>query len=197
MDDVKHAGEVVACLLQLRLGLRFLRLVLEHSGRFFENAAAIFGLAVEDCFNAALGNKGKGFAAQTAVHEHFHNVAQPHRPFVNQEVTLTTTKQPPGHAHFFRLVLQVTIGVVKGQRDFRPVEGWPLGGPSKNHVPHPFTTKTLGTLFTQCPANGFRDVTLPTTIRADNPGQSVVEFNCSFIRERFETVQVNAFSCIR
>ena len=61
MDDIVDAIQVIIGFGKLFIGFGFLLFVLQNPGSFFKNAAPVFWFAVENGFDAALGNKGETF----------------------------------------------------------------------------------------------------------------------------------------
>src|SRR6267378_3133238 len=69
LNDVADAQQI--CFRRLQLAERFflLRLVFRDSGRFFENAASIFGTRTQDQVDLALLHDGVGSAPDAGVSE--------------------------------------------------------------------------------------------------------------------------------
>ena len=81
----------------------------------------------------------------------------------------------------------------KPQPDFCGGGGLSRVAPAEDHVLHPFAAQALGALLTHHPGDGIRDVALPAPVRSDNRRDPLVEGEFGAVRERFETVDFEAF----
>ena len=72
--------------------------------------------------------------------------------------------------------MQGAVAVVQHERRLGKADGGALLRAAENDILHLGTTETLGTLFTQNPSHCIRYIALTRTIRSNDTGYSVIEF---------------------
>ena len=164
-----------------------MRFVFGNAGGFFENGPPIFRARAEDQIDFALLHDRVGAATHAGVGKQRLDIAEPAQRFVEQIFGITVAINAARYAHVVPVHAQLTAAVRKRERDFAEPDWFARIGPIENNVGHFAAAKRLGGLFAENPANGIEHVGFSAAVRSDDGGDSFVKFEKRFVREGFET----------
>ena len=188
-DHVIDAKQVRFGVLQLQLG--FVPALIEtcDTSGIFQNAAARFGLGVDQFRNLALTHQRGRCRTRGRIGEQHLNVTGTHIFAVG---LIGGAHIAGDAADDFQLVLIVepcgrkAIRVVDGQRDFGKVTGRAAGGTGKDHVFHAAATHRGRAVFAHHPAQRLKQVGLAAAVRTHDTGQPFGNDQIRRINEAFE-----------
>ena len=137
--DVVQARQVVAGVVQARLGFAPAFLVFGHAGGFFEVMAQLFGLGFDDARNHALLDHGVALGADTGTEKEVGNVAPAHLLAVDPVAGIPLAGKHALDGDFAVLAPGAggtAFAVVEHQFDRCAAGGLASGGAVENHVLH-------------------------------------------------------------
>ena len=94
-DNVTEAQQILAGRIDFTQSGFFTGLELGDTGSFFNQAAAILGLGINDHADLTLFNNGIGTVTNPGIHEEFCDVQQTTGSFIQQIFALTIAVEPP------------------------------------------------------------------------------------------------------
>ena len=191
-DHIIDPRQILLGAFQLQFGLVPPLIQAGNPGGFFQNAAAVFRLGVDQFGNLPLPHQRRGMRPGRGIGEQHLHVTRPHVLGVDLIGTANVTSDPP---HDFKLIVIVepcrgqAVGIVDDQRHLGIIAGRTGRGTGKNHVLHPATAHGGGAVFAHHPAQRFQQVRLATAIRPHDPGQPLFDQKVRRVHEAFEAGQ--------
>jgi len=190
--DVLDAVEVVARVLQPRLGFLAALLVLRYAGGFFQVAAQFFRLGLDQPRDHALLDDGVGARADAGAEEEVGDVAPPHPHVVDVIGGIAAAVEHPLDRNF-RVLRPLAGGapkfVVERQLDRGARRRLAAGGTVEDHVLHGFAAQMSGRRFAEHPAHRVDHVRLAAAVRPHHAGQLRGDGNHGGVDETLETGQ--------
>jgi len=162
------------------------------AGCLFQNAAALFGLGLDDFANPALVYQGRRTRAGRGVGKQNMHVARAHFAAVD---TVCRSLLAFDTARYVKRIMLVELGrrlavaVVDRHYDFGIVAGRTRVGARKDHVVHVDGTQRFVRRFAHHPAQGFDEVRLPAAIRTNHAGEAGLDQKVSRLDKRLEAKQ--------
>jgi len=191
-QNVLHAGEVFARVLQPAFGFAPALLVARHSGGFFEHQAQVFGARLQDPGDRALADDGVGARPQPGAEEHVLHVAAPHRLVVDEIARRAVAGEHALDrqlAELPPLPADAAVAVVEHHFDAAAAGRLALRAAVENHVLHRFAAQLAGLAFAQHPAHGVDHVRLAASIRADDAADAAGKRQRHRVSKRLEPGQ--------
>ena len=173
-QDVFHACQVLARVVQAVFGFAPALLVLADASCLFQKQAQFFRPALDDAADGALADDGVGARAQAGAQEHVLHVAAPHRLVVDEVAAAAIARQHALDGDLGKLVplpAGAVTGIVKHQLHAAAAGRLARGGAVEDHVLHGFAAQLAGLAFTQHPAHGIHDVGFAAAVRPDHTHQ--------------------------
>ena len=191
-DHVLEPGEIGLGRLQPQLGLVAARMQAGDAGGFFQHAAALLGLGLDDLADAALMHQRGRARAGRGVGEQELHVARAHlaavEPVHRALLTLDAARD------LERLVLvelrrRRAVGVVEEQHHLGGVARRPRVGAGEDHVVHARGAQRLVRGLAHHPAQRLDQIGFAAAVRADHAGQAVLDVEVGRLDEGFEPEQ--------
>ena len=193
-QDVVHAGQVLARVLQAVLGLAAAFLVLGHASRFFQEQPQLFGTRLDDLADRALADDGVGARAQAGAEEHVLHVATAHRLVVDVVGAGAVAGQHTLDRDLGVLVPRAPRPprvVAEGEFDAGAAGGLAVAGAVEDHVLHRLAAQLAGLRLAQHPAHGVHDVGLAAAIGTDDADELAGQLEMCRIGEGFEARELD------
>ena len=149
-----------------------------NTRRFFEDAAAVLRLGVDQFRDLALPNKRRRMRTSRRIGEQHLNVARPHVLGIGLVGRSRVARNP---ADDVQLVLIVETGrcepfaVVDRQRHLGEISGRTGGGAGEDHVFHTAAAHRGRAIFAHHPTQGLKKVRLSAAVRPHDAGQAVMD----------------------
>ena len=166
--QVGQSGQVGLHRLELAKRLLLALAVLEHTGRFLDEAAAILRTRLQDRVELALSDDDVHLATDARVGEQFLDVQQPGRVAVDLVLARAVTEHPPGDRDLGVVDRQGAVGVVDRQGDLGAAERRARCRAGEDDVFHLAAAQRLRTLLAEHPGDCVDDVALARAVRADD-----------------------------
>lgn len=189
VGQVLDAGQIGSHRVQFPQRLLFPLAVLEHARGLFDECASPHRIGVEYGVQPALTDDDVHLPADTGVREEFLDVQEPAGVAIELVFTAAIAEHDPSDRHFGVLDGQCTIGIVDGQRYFRPAERRAPGRSGEDHVFHLAAAQGFGTLFPHDPGERVHHIGLAGPIGTDDTRDTGFEPQRRGGGERFETTQ--------
>ena len=191
-DHVFKPVEVCFRRLQPQLRLMTARMQAGDTGGFFQHAAALLGLRLDDFADAALMHEGRRTRARRGVREQKLHVACAHLAAVETiERALLAFDAAPDFERlvFVELRGRGAVRVVEKQHHLGGVARRAGVGAGEDHVFHAGGAQRLVGGFAHHPAQRFDQIGLAAAVRADHAGQPVLDVKIRRLDERLEPEQ--------
>ena len=188
-QQVLHAQQAGLGGVEAALGLLLAAAVLQHAGRFLDDAAAVLGAGVEHRVDLALADDDVLLTADTGVAEQFLHVEQATVDAVDRVLALAGAEQGAGDRDLGELDRQQAGGVVEREDHLGAAEGRPLGGAGEDDVVHLLAAHRAGRLRAEHPRDGVDHVRLARPVRTDDDGHARFELQGGGVGERLETFE--------
>ena len=188
-DHVLEAGEVLLGGAQPQLGLVAAGVQAGNAGGFFQHAAALLGLGLDDLADAALVDEGGRARAGRGVGEQDLDVAGAHFAAVDAiGRALLALDAARDFERLFAVELgrRGAIGIVDRHRDFGVVARRPVVVAGEDDVVHVGGAHGLVRGLAHHPAQRLDQVRLAAAVRADHAGQSRLDQKIGRLDERLE-----------
>ncbi len=185
-DLTDQVGQTVQVLFgrgQAALGPLLALAVLEDTGRFFDDGAAVLGPAVEHSVDLALGDDDVLLTADAGVRQQILDVQQPTGHAVERVLGVAVAKQRAGDGDFGELDREDAVVVVDGEPDFGATQRGLAGGAGEDHIVHLLGTHGARLLGSQHPRHGVDHVRLAAAVGADDDRDTGLEFEHGGISE--------------
>ncbi|OQC01835.1 MAG: hypothetical protein BWX80_03276 [Candidatus Hydrogenedentes bacterium ADurb.Bin101] len=192
-DNIVETQHILLGGLQLAQGGALARLVLDDSGRLFQQVPPILGLRTEHQIDFALPDKGIRVGADAGIHEQFLDITQAAGDLVQQVFAFAGTVHTAGYLHFAVIDRQLPVRVIKGQGNFGHAGRRPPVAAVENNILHVGTAQFPGALFAQRPAQRIQDIALAASVRTDNCRNPLFKVDHGRVGERFKPVHINTF----
>ena len=177
-QDVVHAQQVLARVLEPVLGLAASFLVLADASRLFEEQAQLFRARFDDAADGALADDGVGAWPQAGAEEYVLHIAPAHHLVVDEIAAGAIARQDALDGNLGVLVPLPTgppILVAEDQLDAGAAGRFALARAVEDDVLHALAAQLAGLAFTEHPAHRVHDVGLAAAIGPDHadalPGQ--------------------------
>ncbi len=166
-QDVFHARQVLARVVQAVFGLAAALFVFGDTGGLFQKQAQFFGLGLDDAADRALANDGVGARPQARAQKHVLHVAPAHGLVVDVVAAVAVAGQHALDGNLAKLVPLATgavVGVVKHQLDAGAAGRLAGGGAVKDDVLHRLAAQLARLGLAQHPAHRIHDVGFAATV---------------------------------
>ncbi len=189
VDDVLEAGEVLLGGAQAQLRLVAARMQAGNAGGFFQHAAALLGLRLDDLADAALVHQGRRAGAGRGVGEQELDVAGAHLAAVDAIERALVALDPPRD---FEVLLAVELGrraavaVVDRHRHLGGVARRPAVVAGEDDVIHVDGAHGLVRGLAHDPAQRLDQVRLAAAVRPDHAGQPRLDQEVGSLDEGLE-----------
>ena len=193
-QDVFDAGEVLARVLQARLGLAAALLVLRDAGGLFEEQPQLLGLALDDARDRALADDRVGARPEARAEEHVLHVAAAHRLVVDEVAAAAVARQHALHGDFGEAAPRpagTAVLVAERQLDARAARRLAQPRAVEDHVLHRLAAQLAGLALAQHPAHRVHDVGLAAAVRPDDPDQLPRQLEVGGLGEGLETGELD------
>ena len=193
-QDVLDPDQVLARVLESRLGLAPALLVLRHAGRLLEEQAQLLGLALDDPRDRSLADDRVGARAEASAEEDVLDVAPAHRLAVDVIAARAVARQHaldgdlgeavpgPAGAAFGVVERELDAGAAGGLAQVRAVE---------DHVLHRLAAQLARLAFAEDPAHRVDDVRLAAAVGADDADELAGKLEMGRLDERLEARQLD------
>ena len=191
-DYVFEPIEIGLGRLQPQLRLMAARMQAGDAGGFFQHAAALLGLCLDDFADAALMHQRGRARARRGIREQKLHVARAHLAAVKAiERALLALDAAPDFERlvFVELRGRGAVRVVEEQHHLGGVARGPRVGAGEDHVLHAGGAQRLVGCFAHHPAQRFDQIGLAAAVRADHPGQPVLDVKIRRLDEGLEPEQ--------
>ena len=188
-QDVFDPREVLARVLQARLGLAPALLVFRDARRLFEEEAQLLRLALDDPRDRALADDRVGARAEAGAEEDVLDVAPAHRLAVDVIAARAVARQHALDRDFGETIpgaAGARLGVVEDELDAGAAGGLPQVRAVEDHVLHRLAAKLARLAFAEHPADGVDDVRLAAAVRSDDANQLAGKLEVGRFDERLE-----------
>ena len=193
-QDVAHAGEVLARVVQAVFCLASTFLVFGNARCFFQKQAQFFGLAFNDAADGALADDGVGARPQARAEEHVLHVAATHRLVVDVITAGAIARQHSFNGDLAKLAplaASTGVGVVKHQLDAGAAGRLAQVGAVEDDVLHRLAAQLAGLGLAQHPAHGVHDVGLAAAVGANHTDQLAWQLERGGLHKRLEPGQLD------
>ena len=191
--DVVDPRQVLIGAFQPAFRLRFLVSVFDDAGCFFEDFAAAVHLVADDVRDLALADDGIPFHADARIHDELTDIPQPARRAVDHIFALAGAVHAAGDAHFRVIDGERVVGIIDDQRHLGQSLGLAALGAGEDDLLHLSAAEHLRALLAQHPADRVGNVGFSGSVRADDAGHPLREFDCDRICKGFESIEFHAF----
>ena len=157
-----------------------------------QQVTAIRWLGVDDGADPALADEGRGAGSGGQVGEEELDVLGPHRLAVDSVVGALFTLDPAGDLDLFVVVEArrgVAAAVIEVQHDLGQIARGTASAAAENDVVHFAAAHALGGGLSHYPAQGFDEVGLAATVRADHAGRAAFDHELGRVDEGLEAGQ--------
>ena len=193
-QDVVDAGQVLARVLEARLGLAPALLVFRDAGRFLEEEAQLLGLALDDPRDRSLADDRVGARAEAGAEEDVLDVAPAHRLAVDVIAARAVARQHALDGDLGEAVPRAAgarLAVVEDELDAGAAGGLPQVRAVEDHVLHRLAAQLARLAFAEDPAHRVDDVRLAAAVRADDADELAGELEVGRLDERLEARQLD------
>ncbi|CAB4817699.1 unannotated protein [freshwater metagenome] len=171
------------------LGLLLAAAVLQHAGRFFDDAATILRAGVQHCIDLPLADDDVLLTADTGIAEQFLHIEQAAVDAVDRVLALTCAEQRARDRDLGELDRQQPRRVVERERDLGAAERRTLGRTGEDDIVHLLAAHRTGRLGTQHPGNRIDHIRLARPVRADDDSDARLQLERGGVGERLETFE--------
>ena len=192
LDDLQNAIEIGLGRVELELGFAAACAQSGDSGGFFQNAAAVFRLGVDQLADLALTDKGGRVRARARIGEQQLDVLGADFLVIDLVVRTLAARDPADDFEHVMVVEprgRALVGIVDDQGDFGVIAGRAAVGAGEDHVFHAAATQGFRRGGAHHPAQGFKQVGFTAAVRTDNAGQPGVDPQLGRVNKRFEAGQ--------
>ncbi len=189
-QDVFHAREVFAGVVQAVFGFAAAFLVFGDAGGFFQEDAQLFRARLDDARDHALADDGVGARAQAGAEENILDVAAAHRLVIDVVSRGAVARQGALDGDFGELAPlagSLAVGIVEHQFHRGAAGRLAMRGTVEDHVLHRFAAQFGRLGLAQHPARGIDDVGFAAAVGADHADQLTRHLEVGGIDEGFET----------
>ena len=193
-QDVVDARQVLARVLQARLGLAPALLVLRDAGRFLEEEAQLLGLALDDPRDRALADDRVGARAEAGAEEDVLDVAPAHRLAVDVIAARAVARQHALDGDLGEAVPRTAgacLAVVEDELDAGAAGGLSQVRAVEDHVLHRLAAQLARLAFAEHPAHRVDDVRLAAAVRADDADELAGKLEVGRLDERLEARELD------
>ncbi len=193
-QDVFHAQQIFARILQAVFRLAAAFLVFRHAGRFFQEDAQFFGARFDDARNHALADDGVGARAEARAEENILDVAPAHGLAIDVIGGRAVARQGALDGDLgvlAPLAGRLAIVIVEHQFHGSAPGRLAVRGAVENDVLHRFAAQFGRFRFAQHPAHGVDDVRLAAAIRPDHAHELAWHLEIGGIDERLKSRQLD------
>ncbi|MNM39124.1 hypothetical protein D3C81_498940 [compost metagenome] len=193
-QDVFHAQQILARVLQTVFRLAAAFLVFRYARRFFQEHAQFFRARFDDARNHALADDGVGARAEAGAEENILDVAPAHRLAIDVIGGGAVARQGALDGDLgvlAPLAGRLAIVIVEHQFHGSAAGRLAVRGAVENDVLHRFTAQLRRFRFAQHPAHGVDDVRFAAAIRANHAHELAWHLEIGGIDERLKSRQLD------
>jgi hypothetical protein len=188
-DHVFEALEVGFSRLQAGFCFVLARMQAGNSGGFFQNAAAVFRLRIDDFADLPLTDEGRRARAGGSVCKEQLHVARADFAAVDAIGRTRLALDAAGdfeHVGIVELGRGLAVGVIDHDHDFGGIARRAVRGAREDHLIHVLRAHRLGGAFAHRPAQRLDDVGLAAAVGADDAGEPRFDHELGGLYERLE-----------
>ncbi len=187
-QQVAHALQVRARLVELCLRTRTAALVLPDASRLLEERAALLGPQREGLVDHALPDEEEGVIGQVGVVEQLDQVTQADALAVQEVLVLARAEEPTAELDLAEIDREQPVAVVDDEADVGHAHGAAIGAAREDEVLGPSAAKSP-TLLAERPAQPVGEVRLAAAVGAHDRGDAGAQLDDGALRERLEADQ--------